>query len=70
MILMKTGFVIEMTKPENHKKIDFHMYQQLIGKFMYLVYETRSDISFTIEQLSRHNADIRKSHLRVAKRVV
>lgn len=70
MILMKTNSAIEMTEPENYKKVDFHLYQQLLGKFMYLVYETRSDISFTIEQLSRHNTDVRKSHLQVVKRVV
>lgn len=37
---------------------------------MYLACRARLDISFTIGQFSRHNADSRKGHLQVAKRVI
>ena len=37
---------------------------------MYLAFGTRPDIAFVVGQLSKHNLDPRKSHLRAAKRVV
>ncbi len=37
---------------------------------MYLACSIRPDITFAVGQLSKHNADPRKRHLRAAKRVV
>lgn len=70
VIPMKAGSVIEMTEPEDYKEADLRTYQRLIGKLMYLACGTRPDIAFVTGQLSRHNADPRKGHLRAAKRVV
>lgn len=70
VILMKTGSAIEITEPKDYKETDLRTYQQLIGKLMYLACGKRPDISFTVGQLSRYNADSRKSHLQATKRVV
>ena len=37
---------------------------------MYLAYKTRPDIAFMVGQLTKYNANPRKSHLQVAKKVV
>lgn len=70
VISMKAGSAIEMTEPEDYEEADLRTYQRLIGKLMYLACGTRPDIAFVTGQLSRHNADPRKGHLRAAKRVV
>lgn len=59
-----------MQEENDYKKADYKTYLHLIGKLMYLLYRTRSDISFIIGQLSRQNADLCNGHLKVAKRVV
>ena len=70
VIPMKVGSAINMLDPEDYDETDLHEYQRLIGKLMYLSCGTRPDIAFAVGQLSRHNADPRKGHLRAAKRVV
>lgn len=59
---MKESSFIEMRNQEDHKKTDFRTYQRPMGKLIYLLYNTRLDIIFVIEQLSRHNANPRKDH--------
>lgn len=51
VILIKTGFAIKMTEPEDYKEANLRIYRQLIGKLMYLVYGIRPDISFVVGQL-------------------
>ncbi len=70
VIPMKTGSTIEMSEPEDYREVDLRTYQRLIGKLIYLACGTRPDIAFVVGQLSRHNANPRKGHLRAAKRVV
>lgn len=70
VIPMKTGLSLKMLEPNDYDKTDLHIYQQLIGKLIYLAYETRPDIVFVIGQLNRYNADPRKGHLRAVKKVV
>ncbi len=67
---MKAGSTIEMTEPEDYEETDLRKYQRLIGQLMYLACGTRRDIAFVVGQLSKHNVDPRKDHLRAAKRVV
>lgn len=68
--LIKAGLFIKMIDLEDHKKVDLHKYYRLIGKLMYLSCRTKSNITFVVGQLSRHNTDSKKRHLRTAKRVV
>lgn len=64
------GLSIEMIDQENYKKANLYKYQRLVKKLIYLSCETRPDIVFVLRQFSKHNADQRKSHLQVVKRVV
>lgn len=70
VILIKAGFTIEMLEPEYYKKADLYIYQQLIDKLIYLVYETSPDIAFMVGQLSRHNSKLKKVYLQAAKKVI
>lgn len=70
VIPMKAGSIIEMLNFKDYDKTDLHKYQRLIGKLLYLSCKTRSNIALTIGQLSRHNVDPQKGHLRSAKRIV
>lgn len=45
---MKTGSAIKMTELKDYEEVDLQIYQQLIGKLMYLAYKIRPDISFII----------------------
>lgn len=70
IIPMKAGLAIDMPDTDNYKKIKLLKYYWLIGKLMYLAYGTRPNIAYAEGQLSKNNADPRKSHLKAAKKVV
>ena len=70
VMLMKAGSAIEMLDSDDYEETELLEYQRLIGKLMYLACGTRPDIAFAVGQLSKHNADPRKGHLKAAKRVV
>ena len=70
IISIKAGLAIDMPNANNYEETELLEYQQLIGKLMYFACGTRPDIAFAIGQLSKHNADPKKSHLKAAKRVV
>lgn len=67
---IKTGFSIEMIEFDNYEKIELQLYQRLISKLIYFACNTRLDNAFTINQLSKHNANPRKNHLKATWRVV
>lgn len=69
-ILIKTGCFIKMSKFDDQEKVDFKFYQQLIEKLINLLYSTRSNITFAIDQLSKYNADPRIGYMRIAKKIV
>lgn len=69
-IPLKIGVATDMLNTNDYEKTKFHKYQWLIGKLIYLVYKTKPDIAFAIGQLSKHNANSRKNHLNIVKRVV
>lgn len=64
---MKVDNVIEMNDTNDYKEINIKAYQRLLRKLMYLLCGTRSDISFAVGQLNKHNADPRVGYLRAAK---
>lgn len=70
IIPINTGLSIEISNSEDYEETNLHTYQRLVGKLMYLSYNIRLDISFVVDQLSRHNANLRKKHLQAAKKVV
>lgn len=45
-ILIKIGYFIKILKPNTYKKPDIKLYQYLIQKLIYLVYNTSSNIIF------------------------
>ena len=67
---VKAGSILLLNQAGNHQQADLTVYQYLIGKLIYLSCEIRSDITFIVRQLSRHNADPRIRHLRIAKQVL
>lgn len=70
IISIKTGLVIEMLDLKDKRKTDLYKYQQLIGKLIYLVCEIKPNILFIVGQFSKYNANSRKSHLQVIKRII
>ena len=50
---MKAGSIVKMNKVHNYDKTDFKVYQCLIGKLMYLLYDIKPDIGFVVRQLSK-----------------
>lgn len=47
-IPMKAGSTIDMGEPNDYEKADLKSYQRLIGKLMYLLCGTRTDIAFAV----------------------
>lgn len=69
-IPMKTSHFIKMTEYNNYEKAEIKLYQQLIGKLIYLSCGTRPDIVFAIRQLNKHNLDPKIGHITALKKVV
>lgn len=67
---MKIRSAIEINNLKDYKETKLQKYPRLIDKLIYLVYGIRPNIVFVVDQLSKHNANYRKSHLQAAKRVV
>ena len=70
VIPMKAGLAIDMPDADDYEETGLLKYQQLIGKLMYLACGRKPNIAFVVGQLSKHNADPRKGHLKAAKKVV
>lgn len=70
VVPIKAGSAIDMSDVDAYEQENLHTYQRLIGKLMYLACGTRPDIAFAVGQLSKHNSDPQRGHLRAAKRVV
>lgn len=48
IIPMKTSLSIEILEPEDYEEADFCIYQRHVGKLIYLLYDTRPDITFVV----------------------
>lgn len=70
LISIKVRSIIKMIDLEDYEETELREYQYLISKLIYLACGTRPDIALIVGQLSKHNADPKKDHLRIAKRVV
>lgn len=69
IIVMKARLAIKMLV-DDYNKTDLYKYQRLISKLIYLIYRIKSNIVFAVSQLANHNADLKKGHFQVVKRVV
>lgn len=69
VISIKADSAIDMIGANVYKEEDFHIYQQLIEKLMYLACGIRPDIMFAVSQLSKYNINLQKSHPWAAKKV-
>ena len=49
IFLVETGSIFLLNQIENYQQADLIIYQQLIGKLMYLSCGTRSNIAFIVE---------------------
>lgn len=56
-----------MHKEKNYKEANIKIYQELIGKLMYLSYSIKPDITFVVRQLNKYNADPNVEYLKTAK---
>ena len=66
---VKVGSTLFLDQANDHQQADLTKYQRLIGKFIYLSYETQPDITFVVGQLSCHNSDLHVGYLYIAKQV-
>lgn len=55
---------------EGSEWIDAQLYQELIGRLMYLSVYTRPDLSFALSCLSQFNSDPRVIHMAALKRIL
>lgn len=67
--LMKIGNFIEM-QDDNYEEVNLKVYQQLIGKLIYLLFKTQLDISFIIGQISKQKTNSQASYFIATKQVV
>jgi len=55
---------------EESKKADVLVYQELLGRLMYLSVHTRPDLSFALSCLSQFNNDPKEMHMNALKRIL
>ena len=70
LISMKSEFFITLDELDNEEETNMQVYQVIIRKLMYLVCDTRSDISFVVECLSQNNRDSQVGYLKTVKKVL
>lgn len=70
IVPIKAGFLINMTEGDDYEEKDLYIYEQSIGKLIYLSCDIRPSIAFPIGLFSRYNVDLKKDYLQVAKKVI
>lgn len=70
IFLIKASSIILIKQKGDDAQVDLKLYQQLVGKLIYLVYKTWSNIAFIIKQLSKYNSDSQVKHFYIAKQVL
>lgn len=61
---------VKMDKCEESRRIDTQIYQELLGRLMYLSVCTRSDLSFALSCLSQFSSEPRMIHMSALKRII
>lgn len=56
-LLTKVGLVVNIDHDRDNNEADLKVYQSIIGKLMYYIYDTWPDILFIGGQLGRHNSN-------------
>lgn len=67
---MKTDNFIEIENRDDYEDVDLKTYQWLIGKLMYISYDTWLDTAFVVKQLNKPNIDPKVRYLKTAKKVI
>ena len=67
---MKTRNFIKMLEDNNYKETDIKIYQYLIEKLIYLLFDTRLNITFALRDLSKQNTNLRVKYLKIVKQVL
>lgn len=70
LFFIKAELFISMNQVGDDSFANLAAYQQLIRKLIYLIFKTRSNISFVVSLLSQYNSDPRVGHFRVAKQLL
>ncbi|CAI8587517.1 unnamed protein product [Vicia faba] len=60
---------LKLVRNSDEKKVDSHLYKQIVGSLMYLT-GTRPDIMHVVCLISRYMENPKESHLLVAKRIL
>ena len=66
VFLIKAESSLILDQVGDPRPINMGVYQQLLGKLMYLAYRIRPDIAFVIGQLSKHNSNPQAGHICIA----
>lgn len=61
---------IDLDSNNGEELVDAHLFQALLGALLYVNMQTRPDICFAINMLSRHAKHPTKTHLKLLKQVV
>lgn len=58
ILLVKADFTLILDQTSGYQEANITIYQQLIGKLIYLSYGTCPNIAFIVSQLSYHNSNL------------
>lgn len=59
-----------MNQANNDKCINLTIFQQYIGKLIYLVYEIQTNIALVVDLLSQYNLDLKVDNSRIVKQML
>ncbi len=69
-IQMKTWSMIKKEEVNDNDKTKLEPYQKLVSKLMYLLFETKLDITLVGSQLSWQNSDSKIAYFKAVKEII